>query len=309
MKKFICTVILATTLIVPTVGVYADQPIKVYVDGEKLTFTSQPLVKNGSTLVPLKETFQALGSTVEWNGATKTITAKKDDTTIKLSIGSNKAYKNNSGFDVAVAPTIIEGRTYVPLRFVAESFGADVDWNSELKAVTITSALDLQKFVPVDQVTLTDSNNNSITVYDPRDIQINDRIASYNDQQVLEKIANSHQAEVEAMFAEIEKQKANQPPLDLDGIVEPSGEKAVYNSVANPWINDNDLDRYYGVTFYWAGNTIPFSKDGTNIFTLTGSPASSFEKGKTYTSNGISYKYDGEIVFKFDDLVKVGIIK
>ncbi len=139
MKKLFLSVILALTLIVPSTTVFADQEIAVYVDGSKIEYPSEPVIQNGTTLVPLRQTFEALSADVDWNANTKTVTSTRDNTTVVLQIGNDTAYKNGTPIDLEVAPQIINGNTYVPLRFVAESFGADVQWNSADKVVYINS--------------------------------------------------------------------------------------------------------------------------------------------------------------------------
>ncbi len=140
MKKFFALLLSFAIVTSSTNTVLASTGISVYVDGEKVTYDSQPITKNGSTLVPLRQTFEALGASVVWNNATQTINANKDDTNIKLTIGSNTAYKDNKSFNISVPATVVSGRTYVPLRFVAESFGADVKWDSATQTVIIESS-------------------------------------------------------------------------------------------------------------------------------------------------------------------------
>ncbi len=57
--------------------------------------------------------------------------------TITLAIDSVEANVNGHIKDVEVAARIINNRTYVPLRFVAESTGAVVKWNGETKTASI----------------------------------------------------------------------------------------------------------------------------------------------------------------------------
>ncbi len=140
MKKFLAILLSFTLITASTTTVSASTGISVYVDGEKVSYDSQPITQNGSTLVPLRQTFEALGASVVWNSATQTITANKDETDIKLTIGSKTAYKDGKSFNISVPASVVSGRTYVPLRFVAESFGADVSWNGGTQTVIIESS-------------------------------------------------------------------------------------------------------------------------------------------------------------------------
>lgn len=94
-------------------------------------------IVNGSTLVPLRAIFESLGATVDWDGATRTVTSVKGDTTVKLTIGSDVIYKNGTAKKLNTPAQSIGGRTMVPVRAVAESFGAHVSWDGATKTVTI----------------------------------------------------------------------------------------------------------------------------------------------------------------------------
>jgi len=110
---------------------------QVYVDGQKLDVSTAS--DSGTTLVPLRAIFQALGATVDWDSSTQTVTASKTQTTVKIQIGSNTAYKNGQPVMLQVPGRIISGNTMVPLRFVSESLGANVNWDGATQTITIIS--------------------------------------------------------------------------------------------------------------------------------------------------------------------------
>jgi len=114
------------------------QEIKVLVNGTAVAFDQPPIIENGRTLVPLRAIFEALGATVEWEQSTQTVTAVKDDITIILKIGDAFLTKNGERIALDVPAKIVGGRTLVPARAVAESFGADVQWDQATRTVTIT---------------------------------------------------------------------------------------------------------------------------------------------------------------------------
>ncbi len=87
--------------------------------------------------MPLRNIFEETGVQINWDDSTKTITAYKKDRTIKLQANSKKAYINDIYFDLDVAPIIINGRTMVPLRFICESIGCDVEWEADTKKIII----------------------------------------------------------------------------------------------------------------------------------------------------------------------------
>jgi len=103
----------------------------------------KPVIKNSRTLVPIRAIIEALGGTIGWNGTEKKVTITLKDTVIELWIGKPQATVNGQTkwIDDAnhkVMPEIINGRTMLPLRFVAESLGAKVDWEPNTKTITIT---------------------------------------------------------------------------------------------------------------------------------------------------------------------------
>lgn len=113
--------------------------IDVVMDGKTLEFDVPPISANGRTMVPLRTIFEALGAKVEWDGATKTITGTKDKTVIVLKLDSKTAKVNGKTVVLDAAPLSIKGRTLVPVRFISESLGANVEWDGKTKTVIITS--------------------------------------------------------------------------------------------------------------------------------------------------------------------------
>ncbi|WP_134684466.1 copper amine oxidase N-terminal domain-containing protein [Brevibacillus migulae] len=126
---------------VPTfVTVNTSGKIIIFIDGQLQVFPKPPVEVNGRTLVPLRAIFEALGAKVEWDEATQTVTATKDNNTIKLTIGSKVAYKNGEKIFLDVPAQLYNGdTTMVPIRFVSEALGAKVGWDAYSNAVIITN--------------------------------------------------------------------------------------------------------------------------------------------------------------------------
>lgn len=117
---------------------YGHQDIKVMLNGKMLEFDTDPVIENDTTLVPLRAIFEALGMTVEWDADTGKITAFKDGVNIELTVGSTSAYKNGETITISTAPYITgRGVTLVPVRFISESCGMDVTWDSDTRTVSI----------------------------------------------------------------------------------------------------------------------------------------------------------------------------
>ncbi|NPV90756.1 MAG: copper amine oxidase N-terminal domain-containing protein [Firmicutes bacterium] len=107
-------------------------------------------------MVPMRVIFEALGATVQWDDATKTVTATKDATVIKLTIGSETAYKNDESVSLDAPGMIVDDRTLVPLRFVSEALGAQVAWDGATQTVSITSPASTP---PAPETTTPDATN------------------------------------------------------------------------------------------------------------------------------------------------------
>ena len=116
---------------------------KASVNKEEVTLEAAPYIKNGRTMVPIRFIAEGLGAEVGWDNATKSITITKETITISLQIGKMEAYLEEEGvlgkekIVLEAAPEIVSGRTFVPLRFVSEAFGASLDWNGETREITI----------------------------------------------------------------------------------------------------------------------------------------------------------------------------
>jgi hypothetical protein len=112
--------------------------IDVIINGIKVEFDVQPVIINGRTMVPLRKIFETLGAKVTWEDATKTVEAIRGATTLKLIINSKDAIVNGEIKTMDVPSIILDNRTLVPVRFISESLGCKVNWDSEHNTVLIT---------------------------------------------------------------------------------------------------------------------------------------------------------------------------
>ena len=119
------------------VPVPAVRPVSVTVNGVPLTFDQPPIIANGRTMVPMRAIFEALETTVDWQVGKQTVTATKDETTIIITIGSSLAFVNGREHSLDVPPQLVNNRTLVPVRFISESLGAQVDWVISSQTVAI----------------------------------------------------------------------------------------------------------------------------------------------------------------------------
>lgn len=111
----------------------------VILDGKELSFDVAPTIENGRTLVPLRVIFEALEAEVTWNEDTQTVLATKDNLNLSLIIGQSYATVGKETRPLDVPAKVINGRTLVPLRFVSESLGLEVNWQESNQSITLIS--------------------------------------------------------------------------------------------------------------------------------------------------------------------------
>ena len=127
MKKYLLGLLLVLLFCAP---VFAHPPITVYVDGEKLNFDQPPIIKEDRTLVPMRKIFEALEAEVIWDEPSQSVTGICGEDVIIFRIGKAELYKNGAAaYTMPVPAQIVNDRTLVPLRAVAESLGAEVAWD------------------------------------------------------------------------------------------------------------------------------------------------------------------------------------
>lgn len=138
--------LLAVSLLQATPSYAKSAPLTsvttVYVDDRPLELTAQPLLLDGTTLVPMRQLFEAQGAVLSWNGASKTVTATKNDTTLTYRIGEVAATLNDKTLSLNVPGQIIKGNTMIPLRFVSEALGSTVKWDALTRTIRIASKED-----------------------------------------------------------------------------------------------------------------------------------------------------------------------
>lgn len=119
--------------------------VEVYFQGEPVRFDdTEPVIKDGRTLVPFRKIFETLGFTVKWvdGGNVQKAVGTKGGLAIELTIGSTSAKVNGKNITLDVPAQVVEERTMVPLRFVSENSGFQVSYSSKggVSTIRISSA-------------------------------------------------------------------------------------------------------------------------------------------------------------------------
>ncbi|AUG57289.1 copper amine oxidase N-terminal domain-containing protein [Acetivibrio saccincola] len=143
MKKIAFILVLITVVsTILTVNIFAAKiPLRVVVNGSKINFPdAQPFIdENGRTQVPVRFVSEALGADVGWDGKTKTVTIEQGKNKISLVVGKSEYTVNGKTMEMDTTVLLLEDRTFVPVRFVSEGLGANVEWNASIRTVYITT--------------------------------------------------------------------------------------------------------------------------------------------------------------------------
>ncbi len=116
----------------------SEVAVTILLDGKKVVFTdAQPIHTGSRVLVPVRGFFENIGVTVDWNSGDKMVIVKDDKQEIMLEAGNTAVLNNGAVHYLDCSVIIRDGRAYIPLRYVSESFGYDVQWNSKTKSVQI----------------------------------------------------------------------------------------------------------------------------------------------------------------------------
>ena len=114
-------------------------PITIEIDRQLLQTEVPPLILEGRTMVPLRAIFEALETDVDYDPDTRLITGTRGATRIELTVDSTAATVNGEAVNLDAPATVMDGRTLVPVRFIAESTGQDVGWEARTRTVLITT--------------------------------------------------------------------------------------------------------------------------------------------------------------------------
>lgn len=120
---------------------YHAKEITMMVDGEVFTDPNMPAVSiDGRTMLPMRGISEELGCEVTWNEAARQVYAVSDTHTVVFQIDNTTGYKNGEAFTMDVAPMIINDRTMLPVRALADALDLEVTWDDPTRTVYIGEA-------------------------------------------------------------------------------------------------------------------------------------------------------------------------
>ncbi len=142
MKKLLLTVTAAAVVFASTAAVWANEEIRVYRDGQEMSFDVSPQIIEDRTFVPMRAIFEKFGMEVDWDGNTQTVIATGNGNEISMTVGNMSFLRNGEEIILDVPTQIVEDRTLVPVRAISESLDCEVKWDGDERKVSIISSPD-----------------------------------------------------------------------------------------------------------------------------------------------------------------------
>ncbi len=131
--SFLLTTMLMLTLFTTTT--FAETIDSIYVDGNKVTLEAPLKNINNTNWIPLSSVKNTLGATITWSGDTATV--KDGDTTLVLTINSNKYVKNGTTFYSQYQPTKVDNQVYLHMKFLYNTLGYTLNHQSNPTKISI----------------------------------------------------------------------------------------------------------------------------------------------------------------------------
>lgn len=112
------------------------------VDGVTKEMTVKPFVFKGFTMLPARYLVEGIGGTATWDGVQKMVECKTDRHTLRMWLGKGTAELDGVTVainkDASIQPQLVNGRVFVPFRFLGESLGCVVEWEADSKKINIS---------------------------------------------------------------------------------------------------------------------------------------------------------------------------
>lgn len=111
--------------------------VTILVNEKPVDLNVEPVMTDGRLMVPFRAIGEVMGAKVDWDEKTETASLALNDTEVNLTLGELSGMVNGSPVDLDAAAKLVNGHVLIPLRFVNEALGAQVEWNAENKQVQI----------------------------------------------------------------------------------------------------------------------------------------------------------------------------
>ncbi|OAX49901.1 stalk domain-containing protein [Paenibacillus sp. AD87] len=205
-----------------------DAEYSTYIDPVKY---SAPTMVNNRVLLPISNLIKEFGGNTTWDGSEKKVTINLHSKKVVLILDSRKAFVDGEQVELDVAPTTLDGRTMVPLRFVSDNLGLQLIWDQKNQIIALYQG-DFENvpteyndyFLPIN------SDDTSNTLPQENDNPKKDSSKPVSKQGVTIKIGD--RVKLGFFYGEVQK-------IDKGRIL------VYWDSKDNLWVKDSDVD-------YWA---------------------------------------------------------
>lgn len=192
MKKYLSLFLILLSISVYHIPASAQTP-DVIINGRHSIVSDNVLLLNNSAYVPMRELFENIGADVSWDNVTQSATATFKNYTLKFKIGSNAIIKNGEQYRVENHCTLIDGKTYIPLRNALELLGFIVSWNEKEQNIEISPPAVNDEISDNETPEILDNNEFEIKVLELINIErrkngLNDLVSDNN----LSIVAKAH---------------------------------------------------------------------------------------------------------------------
>ncbi len=123
-------------------------PLVIFIDGDKVKFSTQPFVDKGTALVQFRPIFEKLHMDIVWNKTENSVIGSKEGIQVKLVVNQQTAIVNGKSVKLDAAPRMKDGSLFIPLRFLGESTGKKVVWDQANYAAYLTERSEDVLFYP-----------------------------------------------------------------------------------------------------------------------------------------------------------------
>lgn len=166
-----------------TAHIYDKEPISLYVNNKLVESSIMPPVQiEGYVMVPTREVFNAMGAAVQWRSEEKKVYIEEQNSLIVLELGHKEAWVNGEIKEMDMVPKVINDKVMVPIRFISETLGFNVEWLGVERCVYITKE---------ETGTINDENTDNNISKDDQDTVIEDLPADDISEEVIEPQMNS----------------------------------------------------------------------------------------------------------------------
>ncbi|MDD3168256.1 MAG: N-acetylmuramoyl-L-alanine amidase family protein [Eubacteriales bacterium] len=135
-----------------------EYPVFLQVDGAAVETDVPPVIIKERTLIPARAVFESMGATVNWDEDARIVEITMGTSNVLLTIDSSTAFVNGASVTMEVPAMIIDGRTLIPVRFVAESLSCGVDWDDLSRTVILTSPI-IKELINIRSIEIRDSSD------------------------------------------------------------------------------------------------------------------------------------------------------